>query len=140
MSVWAHVNGSIRVNSHVDANRFKTFTYYSSYEDKKACNVPRGKEESLQVQVYNYPDDNDARSVLNFFGDLRGFDDHQEIIDWVVKVILQFDLRVLNGIINIDDKVYVYMEDISYEDEYYTISNQRFECIYKYSYISQGGK
>lgn len=129
MSIWTHVNGSVRVNNHVDVNMFKTFTYYSSYEDKKDCNVPSGKEESLQVQVYNYSDNGDTRSTINFFGDLRGFDDHQEIIDWIIGIIKELELSVCDGIVSIDGKVYVYMEDISYEGEYYTISNQRFECV-----------
>ena len=110
MSQWTHVNGSIRVDhiKHLYGNiNFDSIFKTCDYEDDEIgwakCNVPCGNEGSLQVSIWENPDGHAlAGYTINIFGDLRDYDDDDEIIDWFTKLVTKTFPIIRDAIISID--------------------------------------
>lgn len=115
MSIWTHVNGSIRVD-HI-RNIFPEIDFKSIFktaswkdEDWDDCNMPCGSEGSLNVNIWTSPDPtNMAAYTVNIFGDLRGYDDSAEIIDWFHGLITEtfHDVRDAVLTIKVEDAEFI---------------------------------
>lgn len=132
MSFWTHVNGSLRVDSLTGdmRNLFRTVGFWGKDEEWEACNVPCGSEGSLDISIWYNPQPNDAsRYTINFFGDLRGFeeDEQPEIIEWLDNLIKDNNMIIRGGIVTINKKTYRYFEHI---DENWDVVKQGFELIH----------
>lgn len=106
MSVWTHVNGSIRVD-HIRPvmgpldlkSLFRTASYEDGVEEAKACNVPQGSEGSLHVSIWEEPlKAAMAAYTVNVFGDLRDFDDVEELRKWFEKIVLNSGLMIRSAV------------------------------------------
>lgn len=116
MSDWTHVLGVLRIEDYTPYNEsmgevlgdlFHTFKWGDSAEKRKACNVPAGSEESLQVKVWMNHDKNDTRRyTITFSGDLRDFSDEQGIVDWVNGLIKKYEWCVRDGVMGINGNLY----------------------------------
>jgi len=148
MSYWTHVNGSLRIDcphpvknldftrfdTHIK-NLFKVVHAHGSKEEWEACNIPYGSEGSLDVNIWINPELNYvARYTINFFGDLRDFEDYQhiEIVNWINELIIKNRLDVRAGIMTIDDRTYQYM---AHYDDFCNLvfMSSGFEIIHKLS-------
>lgn len=109
MSQWTHVNGSIRVDTirrvmpDLDfVSLFKTCTFNSSPEEWAACNVPCGSEGSIQFNIWDNPDKAHlAAYTINFFGDLRDYDDEKELVKWLQDTCRELGI-VRDAIMSVD--------------------------------------
>lgn len=129
MSTWTHVNGSIRV----DAIRISCFKntplnlgIESQWEDDHdASDIPTGSEGSLVWTKWENPSKNAlAAYTVNFFGDLRDYDDVAEIEKYLDQIVEGQIIR--SGICEIsvefsDTIVYRYNSDTSTWDKIVTI-------------------
>lgn len=114
MSQWTHVGGVIRIDGipslaglnqeQEKAEIQKMLGNTCSYDDDEskwdACNVPCGSEGSLQ-HSYSFVGHDDVgkgfiasssltRSAIGIWGDLRDYDDEQEIINWFKGILAKF--------------------------------------------------
>lgn len=95
MSQWTHVNGSIRVDclrmmgDTLDfKNIFKTCDYNDDDKQWDDCNVPCGSEGSLNINIWESPEKSAmAAYTVNIFGDLRDYDDKDEIVKWFTGIV-----------------------------------------------------
>ena len=103
MSQWTHVCGCIRVDTiplHVLGLRDydfenllkKQFGETWSYDDENEedkydkCSVPKGSEGSIQYKIQKTGSENNMTwGLITIWGDLRDFDDPQEIFEWIKK-------------------------------------------------------
>jgi len=104
MSQWTHVTGAIRVDWIINAgNRGaairlvksvfgKTCNPKSSQEEWQACTVPRGSEGSLQYHIHEY-DTGLPWVIVPVWGDLRDYDNVDEIRQWFFSVCQQLLIR-----------------------------------------------
>ena len=137
MSYWTHVNGSIRVDDTPLTDKqikalFRTCSFKSPAADWEACNVPRGKEGSLHVDLnFNYDKYEACRVTMTISGDLRGFEEsqHHNIIDWINAIINDNDMCIRDGVLTVNEKTYRYRE--VYNDNYDLISSG-FELVHEY--------
>jgi len=137
MSMWTHVNGSLRIDC-LDGDihtMFHTFAWPATREERNACNVPRGSEESLQVSIWTNPvigSDGDSRQyVLTVFGDLRDYEDEDAIVAWINKIIVDHDMFIRDGVMTINDSVYRYHEKYDECGEDWTVVDRGFRLVYK---------
>lgn len=92
MSIWTHVAGVIRYDAvcalgetHPDLGNTCTFGDDEAAWDK--CNVPCGSEGSLVISKWTNPSDTSlAAYTVSIFGDLRDYDDDQEIINYFNRI------------------------------------------------------
>jgi len=90
MSILTHVSGSIRfdglpgVSPVPDCGIACSFTDTSEQWDK--CNIPCGSEGSLTISTWKDPSGSAALYTVTIFGDLRDYDDAQEIIDYFKRI------------------------------------------------------
>jgi len=114
MSQWTHVAGVIRIDGmpfvvglnqeQERAEIHKMVGNTCSYDDDApkwdACNVPCGSEGSLQYS-YSFADHDEAtegfiastslsRSAIAIWGDLRDYDNENEIIEWFKGTLAKF--------------------------------------------------
>lgn len=105
MSVWTHVSGNIRIDwlflgseSEEDAvNQIReSFGDTVTFDTLGliSCSVPCGSEGSLQYKVVI----NEGSNSISFcnvviWGDLRDYDDYQEIFDWIKDSCKKFMVR-----------------------------------------------
>lgn len=103
MSQWTHVSGIIRVDSFVDEEVTKEkeekllkgllgpIRNYDEEKSSEQCHLPCGSEGSLKYEVsitgyaHREPDYFSAsvsRGHISIWGDLRDYEDYQEILDW----------------------------------------------------------
>lgn len=100
MSVWTHINGSIRIDSihfldnlnKADIAKIlgKIVTWEDLMEDTSeiATELPMGSEGSLQYTIWENPDSSDiTRFTVNIWGDLRDYRDLDAIKKWFEKVL-----------------------------------------------------
>ena len=137
MSYWTHVNGSIMVEDTPLTDKqikslFRTCSFKSPDADWEACNVPRGSEGSLQVDL-NFNNDvyEACRVTMTISGALRDFyeSQHNEIIDWINAIINDNDMCIRDGVLTVNEKTYRYHE--AYDDNYDLIWSG-FELIHDY--------
>lgn len=97
MSKWTHVSGVIRIDdfsfiSHRKRNTSKTVEkiigpmclFEKWNNDSK---LPTGSEGSIEYKVIQDKDESSlARFTVVFYGDLRDYDDLQEIKEWFIKL------------------------------------------------------
>jgi hypothetical protein len=108
MSQWTHVNGSIRIDmirGLMPAINFKEVFKTADYDDDSFddCNVPCGSEGSIDVSVWENPSDSAMSAyTVNFFGDLRDYDDENEIVTWFTKIVDGSGYMVRDAVMSID--------------------------------------
>lgn len=93
MSIWTHVVGNIRVDGlpRLDRKRFsiakikKILGPISTYEIVRKTTLPCGSEGSLQYQIIEYGKGMSWIAIA-IWGDLRDFDDIEEIKDWLKNI------------------------------------------------------
>jgi len=135
MSQWTHVNGSIRIDhlkvmsDYTDLNsRFKTCGFTDGEIEWKECNVPCGSEGSIQVNIWENPNDHHlAAYTVNFWGDLRDYDDEKEIVDWFTKIIKSHMIR--DAVMTIGIEYQSYSVYVSQYDE--KTNENNVVCIHK---------
>ena len=91
MSIWTHVNASIRFDGipalgTTIANLGHTCQFDSSEKIWGECNVPCGSEGSLQYRLWKTGDGLVWYNAM-IWGDLRDYDDIQQILDYLNKII-----------------------------------------------------
>lgn len=114
MSNWTHVAGIIRIDSirifenNIDFDKLigKEIEYDSSltewdtaYEHPEEY-MPFGSEGSLQKSIWVNPDkDCLSAYTVSVFGDLRDYDDLQEVVKWFKITCSKFDDAIRNAVI-----------------------------------------
>lgn len=97
MSKWTHVSGVIRIDdfsfiSHRKRNTSKTVEKIIGpmclFEKwNKHSKLPTGSEGSIEYKVVQNKDESSiARFTVVFYGDLRDYDDLEEIKQWFIKL------------------------------------------------------
>jgi hypothetical protein len=113
MSQWTHIAGCIRIDSVVDPtvkltlkNQFgNTVEFDSPEEDWNKCNVPCGSEGSVQYRIEQTGDDNSlAWGLIYIWGDLRDYDNVQEIYDWINRACQGLMIRSCSVKVDIEGK------------------------------------
>jgi enterochelin esterase-like enzyme len=106
MSIWTHVLGAVRIDSlpgfpKLDIGKTCTFD-----DDEKAwdeCDVPCGSEGSLNVLVWENPHKSSlAKYTVTVFGDLRDYDDKEEIIQYFNRIIKNQMIREAFFVIDVE--------------------------------------
>jgi hypothetical protein len=104
MSIWTHVNGSVRIDDirfqygdNIE-NIKKCFGNIVNYDDPQEkwdnCTVPCGSEGSIKYEIYENPDISSLSSYrVQIWGDLRDYDDIEEIKNWFQKAISTLIIR-----------------------------------------------
>lgn len=107
MSQWTHINGSIRID-HIQqlappipfGEIFKTAHYDDPDAKWNECNVPCGSEGSLQVNVWTNPDKSClAVYTVNVFGDLRDYDNVDEVREWFRSIVKNPGLIIRDAVL-----------------------------------------
>lgn len=99
MSVWTHVLGTIRFDCCPGLNLPKpdvgvSCTWDDPEERWDRCNVPCGSEGSLVISKWEEAERSCvARYTITIFGDLRDYDDEQEIINYFNRITKGQDIR-----------------------------------------------
>lgn len=103
MSVWTHINGSIRYDDFLSSQdhpiKFlgNTCNFYSSEEQWDKCDVPCGSEGSINFKVYEISNDHSAaRWAVSFWGDLRDYkeeDIKREVLPYFERITKGKDVR-----------------------------------------------
>ncbi len=92
MSVWTHVNASIRfdglssLGSSTKPDLGHTCDFDSPEKIWDKCNVPCGSEGSLEYKLWQVGDGMVWYNAM-IWGDLRSYDDIQEILDYLTRII-----------------------------------------------------
>lgn len=91
MSIWTHVVGAIRFDGLSGMTPEPQLGRTVGFDDERAlwdeCNVPCGSEGSLEYTMTTNPDDSQmARYAACIFGDLRDYDDDEEIISYFNRI------------------------------------------------------
>lgn len=94
MSTWTHVCGVIRFDglsilgeSH-EPDCGNTCSFEDDSEAWDKCNVPCGSEGSIQISKWTNPCSSSmARWTYSIFGDLRDYENDQEIIDYFNRIV-----------------------------------------------------
>ena len=101
MSTWTHVCGSVRIddmsflkqkrNQIKDVEKIlgKMCTWNNWYDK---CKLPMGSEGSIEYKVIqNTDEDSLARFDILIYGDLRDYDDLEEIKNWFISLKEKFE-------------------------------------------------
>lgn len=93
MSQWTHVAGVIRFDDiRLGTTKFipelgKTVRYNDPPDKWNECNVPCGSEGSLEYYIKTNPDEHCiAAYVASIWGDLRDYENLQEIVDYFDRI------------------------------------------------------
>jgi hypothetical protein len=123
MSQWTHVCGAIRIDAmpildNLTTSKIKKlFGNTARFEDGQdvwdKCNVPTGSEGSVQYRI----DDNSGEysltwGVIYFWGDLRDYDDYNEIYKWIKKSCEHLMIRSCSIKIDVEYKGKYLITDI----------------------------
>lgn len=122
MSQWTHVNASIRFDAVLghgmptekELGKICRFTDAdtSHWSDS---DLPCGSEGSIEYKIIKNPDDNHiAAAVVVFYGDLRDYDNVDEILAYFNRIVGTQKL-IRSGILEIDvefDRSLIYRHDI----------------------------
>ena len=95
MSQWTHVAGIIRFDGFVkpDLGKVVSLEYCNMSDDEyekacEECEVPMGSEDSLQHQLWTNPrEGNAARYTAMIWGDLRDYNDVDEIVAYFNRIV-----------------------------------------------------
>lgn len=137
MSIWTHVNGSIRIDSfrfaeiegHVKPEnspedpskylgRIITYDDLVNGADIKDTFIPCGSEGSLEYVIYRNPHLNClAAYTVAIFGDLRDYNNIEEILKYLFKICENKAIR--SGIVEIeveghDPEIFRYVSEIGW--------------------------
>lgn len=108
MSQWTHVAGIIRLNGfaptlkRIEDAFGKTAFFESPEKDWDECTVPMGSEGSLHYQFIPGRDGSLACGEIAIWGDLRSYNDHGAVIEWVRSSMKKIELGCRGGAIQID--------------------------------------
>lgn len=110
MSIWTHVLGTIRFDSwpgldapEPDVGCPCHFTDPPEQWDK--CNIPCGSEGSLKISKWEDPSKSTvAKYTFTIFGDLRDYDNEQEIINYFNRITNGQDVRQACFTIKVEGK------------------------------------
>lgn len=113
MSVWTHVAGIIRYDDlrSITPESLLLFKYKKAlgitcdFEDSEEmnelCNVPCGTEGSLQWNLTENPHIDDlAAYIVTIWGDLRDYDDLDEIKAWFERCVIGEHFLVRNAVLH----------------------------------------
>ena len=106
MSIWTHINGNIRVNGldglTKDVNIKEILGEIVNYESNKVeTTLPCGSEGSLEYLIWNNPDKGSIiRNNISIFGDLRDYDNSDEIEKWFKEVCSKLWIR--NAVLEVE--------------------------------------
>lgn len=105
MSQWTHVAGVVRFDGIAGMMPEPVLGNTVSYEDPERkwseCNVPMGSEGSLSHNMVTSSRDSDlARWVATIWGDLRDYDNADEIIEYFKRIVNGQMIR--SGVFKID--------------------------------------
>ena len=95
MSIWTHVAGIIRVDDIRFENPMPDFEHilgkqisYEELDRDENTSLPCGSEGTLQYDIATNPDISSLDSyTISIHGDLRDYDDIDEIVKWFKDVI-----------------------------------------------------
>ncbi len=98
MSIWTHVVGVIRFDGlpglTPDPDVGIPCTYHDNDKQWDKCNIPRGSEGSLSISKWRDPSGHSvAKDTITIFGDLRDYDNEQEIIDYFKRITKKQAIR-----------------------------------------------
>ena len=121
MSIWTHVNASIRIDAlRFEKSKkinFEDLLVVSTYENPNPdTTLPCGSEGSLEWSLWKNPSESSLFSYnLNIFGDLRDYssENKSELIDWWKKLLKNFYVRqaVLQVEFEDEERCYIYNEN-----------------------------
>jgi hypothetical protein len=124
MSIWTHVAGIIRYDG--------LFGFGGMQEPDLNDNIPTGSEGPLDAFMWKNPNSSHlAARTAYIFGDLRDYDDEQEIIDYFKRITENQMVR--NACFTIDveykkDRTFVFKAEM---DENYTITFKGFVEVFE---------
>jgi len=115
MSTWTHIAGAIRIDAFGDIKKLiqdrlgNTCNFHSTDKEWKDCNVPCGSEGSLQYKILEVGKPL-AMYTVAIWGDLRDYEDIEEIKEWFDKVTVGSGLAIRNAVLiaQCNDKVEVF--------------------------------
>ena len=117
MSQWTHVCGCIRIDSlnhktmkDLIRNAMGETLYYSSSmlkweeaEEHPERYTPMGSEGGIEYDIWENPNHNHLDAyVVTIWGDLRDYNDVQEIADWFNKIIYNSNFLIRDAVLSID--------------------------------------
>ncbi len=92
MSTWTHICGCIRFDGVVALgtpapNLGRTCSFDDDSDTWDNCDVPCGSEGSIEHHLRTCTEDSKmARWSAMFYGDLRDYDDHDEILEYFKRI------------------------------------------------------
>jgi len=141
MSIWTHVNGSIRIDGLFLANAVKEeqeinkivgkIVTYDDLEkmpmnEEPKTDLPMGSEGSLHYKFVFYGQDSEdgtchsvSRGSILIWGDLRDFDNSNEVVEWFKNLISKISMT--------DSKNPFFVRDAILD--VYTEGRNRFICV-----------
>lgn len=135
MSQWTHVNAAIRFDglTKKELPTEKELGNICRWEDEDIshwgnCNIPCGSEGSIQYRIIKNPDKSAlAAMVVVFYGDLRDYDDNNEIVHYFNRIIK--DKFIRSGLleIEVESKVMLVYR--------YNSTDNQWNLIYKEIYL-----
>ena len=104
MSIWTHVVGAFRIDGGpILSSRLsqieRVLGPISSFEHPTGCKLPLGSEGSLQYRIVEY-DTGLPWAIVSVWGDLRDYDDIEEIKRWWAETLSSFPL-IRDGILRV---------------------------------------
>ena len=123
MSTWTHVNSAIRFDSLRMIQKKPDLGISVSFEDSgdawDRCNIPCGSEGSLTIDMWESPDESSMAAYnASIFGDLRDYDDDDEIISYFNRITEGQMVRA--GFFSIDiresHRYFVYEDDNGFKE------------------------
>lgn len=117
MSIWTHVAATIRFDAirltgfpSLRPNLGNTCTFESSPKEWDACDVPCGSEGSLQYHILENPRKEElAAYVVTIWGDLRSYDNVEEIIGYLNRITTGTIVRQGCCVIEVEGKETVFV-------------------------------
>jgi hypothetical protein len=149
MSQWTHVNGNIRIDSfgflfqdkklnsakHQIERILGPMSTWEEPNDK--CTLPIGSEGSIEYQTYTNSSENAmARYSVQFWGDLRNYDNFKEILKWFKDICKKFEKDKDNLTCIRNAVLYV---DIEFKENYIIYWNNNKRKV-EYICIEEGGR
>src|SRR5258706_11628241 len=109
MSIWTHVCGCIRIDGLPEINPEEqiksifgnTVLFNDTREKRKECNVPCGSEGSIQYKILT-AGTGLVLYTIPIWGDLRDYEDMEEIERWFNKIVYNNNLIIRLGVLDIE--------------------------------------
>jgi hypothetical protein len=111
MSTWTHINGSIRIDALQEFEPIeeieKCFGKILRFEDMRNKNsgttLPCGSEGSLEYKILVNPKKNDmAAYVVVIWGDLRDYDNAEEVKVWFKNIIYNSGFLIRQAVLQVE--------------------------------------